>query len=100
MPMNRIYIRCNHCGEALFLGKDNYSGFYFPRDWFENEHLEDKLERFYDEHCWCDKDPSKVEPYNIKEYPLHSEWNGYGPGDFSLVYESRDDVIEEVQDDS
>ena len=104
MANNRIYIRCNVCGKALFLGKDFAQGFYWQNydknfDW----HLEDKLNEFFDEHTYCDQEPidSKSMPYDAKQFPIPNQL-GYAPGDFSIAYEGYEpsDRNEEPEDNS
>lgn len=66
MANNRLYLKCNACGGMLFLGKSFAAGFYY-HDYENNEnHLEDRLNSFYDKHTWC---------------------SDTGDGDFSLEYE-------------
>lgn len=91
MANNRLYLRCNVCGEEMFLGKDFLTGFYWTDYSEKGIHLEDRLNKFFDEHAYCSK-----------EKQLHGDEGrpqlkpvGYKPGDFSLVYE---DYPEESDD--
>ena len=70
MANDRIFLKCNVCGEELFLGKSFFDGFYWENYAKEPIHLEDKLNDFFDEHKYC---------------------NGNGSdGDFDIAYEIRD----------
>lgn len=54
MANNRMFLRCRKCGETLLFGTN------FGREWlcthYEQGHLEDKLNKFFFEHCFCDKE--------------------------------------------
>lgn len=64
MANNRIYLHCNGCGAELFLGKHFISPFYYAKH--DDSTLEDRLNKFYEEHAWC---------------------NGQGLECFSITYE-------------
>ena len=66
MANNRIFIKCNICGEKLFLGKSFYDGFYYEN--YNDVPLEDSLNDFYNKHTFCNSDLSE--------------------GDFSIEYET------------
>lgn len=72
MANNRIYLKCNACGEKLFLGKCGQGEYYWINYDKENGDpnsptLEDRLNMFYEKHCFC------------KE--------GFGNGDYSIEYQ-------------
>ena len=54
MANNRIYLKCKCCGKTLFLGK-RLGGGYYISDYacYNGVPLEDRLNRFYDEHAFC-----------------------------------------------
>lgn len=56
MANNRMYLRCKNCGEVLLLGKTMGNGYYC----YSSE-IYYRLEEFYDEHNFCDKDKNKDE---------------------------------------
>ena len=53
MANNRIYLKCNVCGDTLFLGKSFLSGYYWNKYEKEPVHLENRLNEFYENHTWC-----------------------------------------------
>ena len=67
MANNRIFIRCNVCGEKLFLGKSFLNGFYYEN--YDNSTLEDKINNFYNKHTYCNDNDSD--------------------GDFDITYENE-----------
>ena len=60
MANNRIYLRCRKCGQTLFLGK-NFGAEWFWTDYEHTGHLEDKLNDFFLEHCFCDNEYNEDE---------------------------------------
>lgn len=92
MANNRIYIRCNVCGEALYLGKDFLDGFYWENYKNDGEHLEDRLNRFFDEHTYChepvSEDAKKHYMYDPKLFPIPGDVVDWPSGDFSIAYET------------
>ena len=56
MANNRIYLKCKACGKELYLGKHFLSAFYYV-NYDETTSLEEKLNKFYDEHEWCQGGP-------------------------------------------
>lgn len=56
MANNRIYIRCKQCGDVLYLGKTFGSCYYWYNYKEDGEHLEDRLNAFYDKHEFCYND--------------------------------------------
>lgn len=96
MANNRIYIRCKRCGAELFLGKydpyiDRYGrgGYHWESYGDENEHLEDRLNAFFEKHhyCACVGNP-KVESF--AETPSWGEDSHFDKG-FEIAYEFDDD---------
>lgn len=59
MANNRIYLRCKQCGATLFLGKHSMAEYHWENYRDETSHLEDFLNKFFEEHCWCDKELNK-----------------------------------------
>lgn len=51
MANNRLYLKCKVCGEELYLGKRFLEAYYWTNYWNDGEHLEDKLNEFYEKHC-------------------------------------------------
>lgn len=89
MADNRIYIRCNKCGDSLLIGK-SFGGFgWRPYSEKPDKHLEDYLNEFYCKHDFCLDDPveQKQLPYSLDEYPLPRFAGVYMGGDYSIVYE-------------
>ena len=95
MADNRIYIRCKQCGAELFLGKyDAYGdsrrgyeggGYHWEPYGEGNEHLEDRLNEFYEKHFYCDcVGNPKVESF--AETPSWGEDNTYDTI-FEIAYE-------------
>ena len=79
MANNRIYLKCNVCGEMLYLGKSFAMGYYWENYGKLNGDpnsppLEDRLNEFFDKHTYCN--------------------NEGNDGDYSIEYESpfRDTV--------
>ena len=76
MADDRIYLKCNICGETLFLGKQYAYGPFFWLNYgklggdISSPSLEERLNDFYDEHVHPDSDDKK--------------WNG----NYSIEYES------------
>lgn len=89
MANNRIYIRCNVCGEALYLGKHFRQGFYWENYAAEEVHLEDELNEFFDEHKYCAEKPRNgpLYPYDEEAFPVPGKPLYDGCGDFSIAYE-------------
>lgn len=50
MADNRIYLKCSICGDELLLGKSFYNGLYYKDYSNEGVALEDKLNKFYQDH--------------------------------------------------
>lgn len=68
-----FHFRRRACGETLFLGKSFVTPFYY---WpYDGEHLEDKLNSFFDKHAWCDRDggEGELECFDI-EYETKPDW--------------------------
>lgn len=63
MANNRIYIRCKKCGECLFLGKHFNAEYYWQNYSKEEVHLEDKLNDFFEKHCWCEEEFDESQNY-------------------------------------
>ena len=57
MANNRIYLKCNVCGDTLFLGKSFLNGYYWTDYGALNGKdpypLQERLNRFYDDHTYC-----------------------------------------------
>lgn len=53
MANNRLYIKCNVCGETLFIGKSFGGGFYYHNYGDDPRSLAEKLNDFYDRHAYC-----------------------------------------------
>lgn len=53
MANNRIYLRCNSCGEKLFLGKRLGGGYWYRNYRLEEGTLEEQLNKFYGKHEFC-----------------------------------------------
>ena len=58
MANNRIYLKCNICGDVLYLGKSFAMGYYWENYGKINgdpnsPSLEDRLNKFFDEHTYC-----------------------------------------------
>lgn len=52
MANNRLYLRCNSCGDAIMLGK-HFGGTLY-RSWKLGEmNFTDALNDFYDDHYYC-----------------------------------------------
>lgn len=88
MANNRIYLRCKGCGETLFLGKCFGDG-YFWHDYYEGKKgsLADQLNRFYDEHTWCEKEKVKPPyPFDEELFPIPDGFSAC-VGAFDIVYE-------------
>lgn len=79
MADDRIYLKCNICGETLFLGKQfGYSPFFWLnygklRGNISSPSLEERLNEFYEKH-----------DHEIDEYGDYERWNG----NYSIAYES------------
>ncbi len=89
MANNRIYIRCNVCGEALFLGKNFGDYFYWANYVPEAGDLEDQLNEFFNEHRYCMEKPRNgpLYPYDEEAFPVPGEPLYDACGDFSIAYE-------------
>lgn len=98
MANNRIYLRCNVCGEAIFLGKSFGDGFYWVNYKEDGEHLEDKLNAFYDKHKYCDQKKIDNAEYDIEAFPIKGKSTNAAEGDFSIAYEEteRDEALESI----
>lgn len=51
MANNRMYLKCDVCGEEFFLGKRFGEGYYLPTS--APEKLCDELNEFFGRHEWC-----------------------------------------------
>ena len=77
MANNRIYLRCNECGEMLYLGKSFLQGYYWVNYGKENGDpnsppLEDRLNEFFHKHTYCGDNGSDGD-YSIEyEFPIDS----------------------------
>ena len=74
MANDRLYIRCKNCGTCLYLGKHFMDPFYWRNYRRDGRHLEDFLNDFFEQHCWCD------------QMDENDEFNSY-----ELLYESDPD---------
>ncbi len=78
MADDRIFLKCNICGDTLFLGKQfGFSAFYWRNYGLMNgdknsPSLEDRLNKFYEDH------------YH-PEAGMDKRWNG----DYSIAYENE-----------
>lgn len=105
MAINRIYIRCKGCGNALFLGKTFGSGYYWENYYGKGVHLEDRLNEFFDKHNYCNNPKTETTEYDERLFPLCEGFDGYD-GAFDIVYEGSDgtgiiDTVDEgVKDDN
>ena len=72
MANNRIYIKCRACGKEFFLGKESGFGYYWHNYHEDGEHLEDKLNNFFDKHYFCDG-CAEAQPNGIDGWPDHFE---------------------------
>ncbi len=104
MANNRIYLRCKTCGGCLFMGK-SFGGpyaqdnVYFAKDNRINAPNEpdaflEALNEFYEKHCWCEEEPSKLykdycEPKWQKREPKHYE------NRFEIAYEIYDGDLDD-----
>ena len=83
MANNRIYLKCNVCGEMLYLGKSFAMGYYWENYGKLNGDpnsppLEDRLNEFFEKHTYCN--------------------NEGNDGDYSIEYESPfRDIVEVVR---
>lgn len=77
MANNRIYLRCNECGEKLFLGKSFLMGYYWTNYGKLNGDpnsppLEDELNEFFIKHRYCGDNPTDGD-YSIDyETPINT----------------------------
>jgi hypothetical protein len=59
MANNRMYIKCVHCNEAIYIAK------YYPIDGFfidrEAQELKDELDLFFDKHIQCGEKASRFD---------------------------------------
>ncbi len=62
MANNRIYLECAGCGDVLYLGKHFCKEFYYES--YDDISLEDKLNKFYEKHAYCEGNP--LECFRIK----------------------------------
>ena len=84
MANNRIYLRCKNCGDGFFLGK-SYGINYYTDDVYYKDNFVKELNKFYEEHCLCNKEINKemvkyLEP-RFKKEEKHYENN------FEIAYE-------------
>lgn len=84
MANNRIFIRCRNCGEALFLGKTFWDGYYWNA--YGGPPLEERLNKFYTEHTYCSKEKAKSVPYDEEVWPIEGGYEN-SDGAFEIVYE-------------
>lgn len=84
MANNRIYLRCMGCGDVLYLGKTYDMGYWWER--YDGIPLEEKLNKFYEKHNYCNDARVTTVPYDIKAFPLPDGFNGCD-GAFDIVYE-------------
>lgn len=104
MANNRIYLRCKTCGDCLFMGK-SFGGpyaqdnVYFAKDNRitapnEPDAFLDALNEFYEKHCWCEEEPSKI----YKDY-CEPKWHKREPKNyenrFEIAYEFYDGDIDD-----
>ena len=72
MANNRIYLRCNSCGKTLFLGKRLGLGYWYENYRPEEGSLEEQLNRFYDEHEYCNG--AGLDCFDIEYEDEESHW--------------------------
>lgn len=84
MANNRIYIRCQACGDTLYLGSTMLDGYSF--DDYRGAALSTKLNEFFSKHNYCGAEPLKSVPYDEKAFPLPSDMS-CKDGAFDIVYE-------------
>lgn len=87
MANNRMYLRCKHCGEILFLGKTYSSGYYY--DNYNKESLEIKLNNFYDKHNFCQNELCQND---IKYCDTPLGYDGHNDNIFEIAYEFENDI--------
>lgn len=51
MANNRLYLKCDVCGEEFFLGKRFGDGYYLPPD--IGGDIRKELNEFFGRHEWC-----------------------------------------------
>ena len=89
MANNRIYLRCQACGDTLFLGKTLLEGYWYES--YDGVSLQAKLNEFFMKHNYCLGTAPEAElPYDIKEFPL-PEGKTLEDGAFDIVYEFKEE---------
>lgn len=73
MADNRMYLHCKACGEDFFLGKHYSDGWFCLNYRPEEGSFLERLNAFYDKHCYC---------------------NGYPLECFEIQYEDAPTIIE------
>lgn len=86
MANNRIYIRCKKCGEIVHIGSHTMTAYNWSRI-DKSYHLEDLLNDFYEEHCFCNKELNE-EALKMLDTPLgkYENWDN----NFEIAYEYED----------
>jgi hypothetical protein len=91
MANNRMYIRCKKCGEFIGIGSCMLSEYHWSAS-NEHKHLEDYLNDFFKEHCFCEKKLNKKELEKL-ETPLgkYENWDNRFEIAYEYEYEWDDD---------
>lgn len=98
MANNRIFIRCKECGKYLFLGK-GFGKSYYTSNKFYEEDLITSLNKFYDEHCFCDRDMIDEIDNDYLEPKLNKRAKHY-ENNFEIEYEIYyGDMEEDIRGD-
>lgn len=88
MANNRIWLRCKQCGECLFLGKHFMGEYYWANYSNEDVHLEDKLNDFFEKHCWCEEPYNKQHDYGETPVGKYTTWDTK----YEIAYEFDDNT--------
>lgn len=93
MANNRIYMRCRGCGACLYLGKSYLHGYYYTKT---EGCLEEKLNRFFEDHNYCPGEKAAYIPYDEEVFRLPEDCGGCD-GSFDIVYENDSGTGYEVE---
>ena len=85
MANNRIYLRCKKCGAGCFIGK-SFGCEYTTWQLKDNE-LEEKLNDFFEEHCWCEHTPEENKEWINDLEPKFEPKDTHYENRFEIAYE-------------
>ena len=93
MANNRMYLRCKNCGKGFFLGKC-FGWQYGTNENYYKYGFINELNKFYSEHCGCDKEEDKRDIEYLE--PKFKKEDRHYENQFEIAYETfyKDEDLE------